>query len=92
MVEGFRKTFTSWLDERLNSEVYFDARSDADAASIVEWLKAREVRAVLPVWKAETRIDGWPVDVFGMRDHETYRDHFTLLSQVSSVMGSIEAR
>ena len=39
MVEGFRKTFTAWLDERLNSEIYFDAQSDADAARIVEWLE-----------------------------------------------------
>ncbi len=84
MVEGFRKTFTAWLDERLNSEIYFDAPSDADAARIVEWLKTRpEVTAILPVWKAETRIDAWPVDVFGIRDHATYREHFSLLSQAN---------
>ena len=84
MVEGFRKTFTTWLDERLNSEIYFDAPSDADAARIVEWLKTRpEVTAILPVWRAETRIDAWPVDVFGIRDHATYREHFSLLSQAN---------
>jgi putative ABC transport system permease protein len=82
MVEGFRKTFTAWLDERLNSELYFDAQSDVDAARIVDWLKTRpEVSAILPVWRAETRIDTWPVDVFGIRDHATYREHFSLLSQ-----------
>lgn len=81
MVEGFRKTFTGWLDERLNSEVYFDATSTAAGERITGWLAGRpEVTAVLPVWRAETRIEGWPVDVVGTRDHETYRAHFSLLS------------
>jgi putative ABC transport system permease protein len=82
MVEGFRKTFTAWLDERLNSEVYFDAAGVPEAREIEAWLGRRpDVTAVLPVWKAETRIAGWPVDVFGTRDHATYRDHFSLLAQ-----------
>jgi putative ABC transport system permease protein len=81
MVEGFRKTFTSWLDERLNSEIYFDAASVDDARDVEAWLAQEpRVSAVLPVWKAETRIKGWPVDVYGTRDHATYRDHFSLLS------------
>lgn len=81
MVEGFRKTFTGWLDERLNSEVYFDAVSRAEGERIVAWLGGRpEVTAVLPVWRAETRIESWPVEVVGTRDHETYRGHFSLLS------------
>ncbi|MDQ8699620.1 ABC transporter permease [Hyphomicrobium sp. LHD-15] len=80
MVEGFRKTFTGWLDERLNSEIYFDASSIEDARFIESWLGGEpRVTAVLPVWKAETRIKGWPVDVYGTRDHATYRGHFSLL-------------
>ncbi len=81
MVEGFRETFSTWLDERLNSEIYFDAQSEVDARRIVAWLETRpEVTAILPVWRAETRISGWPVDVFGIRDHATYREHFSLLA------------
>jgi putative ABC transport system permease protein len=84
MVEGFRKTFIGWLDERLNSEVYFDAANVGDGERIAAWLRQRpEITAVLPVWKAETRIKGWPVDVFGTRDHATYREHFSLLSSTS---------
>jgi putative ABC transport system permease protein len=84
MVEGFRKTFVGWLDERLNSEVYFDAANAIDGEEIVSWLRQRpDVSAVLPVWKAETRIKGWPVDVYGTRDHATYREHFSLLSSTS---------
>ena len=81
MVEGFRKTFTGWLDERLNSEVYFDAAGPEAAREVQDWLGTRpEVQAILPVWRAETRIAGWPVDVFGTRDHATYREHFSLIS------------
>ena len=81
MVEGFRKTFSHWLDERLNSEIYFDAASASDGERIVAWLKTQpKVTAILPVWRAETRIAGWPVDVIGTRDHGTYRAHFSLLS------------
>jgi len=81
MVEGFRETFTHWLDERLNSDIYFDAASAADGERIAAWLERRpEVDAVLPVWRTETRIAEWPVEVNGVRDHATYREHFTLLS------------
>ncbi len=81
MVEGFRTTFTHWLDERLNSDIYFDAASAADGERIAAWLERRpEVEAILPVWRTETRIAGWPVEVNGVRDHATYREHFALLS------------
>ena len=84
MVEGFRKTFTGWLDERLNSEIYFTATDAAEGRRVAAWLAAeKDVSAVLPVWRAETRIGGWPVDVYGIRDHATYRDHFSLLSESS---------
>ena len=81
MVEGFRKTFTGWLDERLNSEIYVTAADAAAATRVADWLEREpDVTAVLPVWRTETRIGAWPVDVYGLRDHATYRDHFSLLS------------
>ncbi|WP_083566960.1 FtsX-like permease family protein [Hyphomicrobium sp. CS1GBMeth3] len=92
MVEGFRKTFTGWLDGRLNSEIYFDAASAADGERVARWLGARsEVTAVLPVWRAETRVEGWPVEVVGTRDHATYRAGFSLLSAVPDAFGVVHA-
>ncbi|HYA79593.1 MAG TPA: ABC transporter permease, partial [Methylocystis sp.] len=80
MVEGFRQTFVSWIDERLVAEAYFEAASAQDAAPIVAWLKDRkEVTAILPSWRAQTKIASSPVEVFGLRPHETYRAHFPLL-------------
>lgn len=81
MVEGFRTTFTGWLDERLVAEVYFEAADDTAARSIESWLaKQPDVTAILPVVKTTTRLAGWPVEVIGMKSHETYRKHFPLLS------------
>ncbi len=81
MVEGFRQTFTSWLDRRLVAEVYLDAKSNEQALRIVRWLEARsDVDAILQVWRTETRIANWPTDVYGSRDHVTYRKNWALIS------------
>ena len=90
MVEGFRKTFAAWLDQRLVAELYFEAVSDPEAQRIETWLKKRpEVAAILPVWKAETRLSGWPAEVIGFRDHATYRQHFPMLSAAVGVWDSV---
>ncbi len=80
MVEGFRETFSGWLDQRLIAEIYYEAATPADAREIEAWAKEqREVAAILPVWRAKTRISNWPVEIIGMAAHETYSAHFSLL-------------
>ncbi len=86
MVEGFRVTFTRWLDERLVAEIYFEATDNAAAKKIEAWLAGRaEVEAILPVWRTKSQIARWPVEIFGIRAHNTYREHFPLLSQSEEV-------
>jgi putative ABC transport system permease protein len=83
MVEGFRKTFVEWLDQRLLPEVYFEAANAAEGGRVEAWLLRRgDVAAILPVWKAQTRLAGWPVDVVGVRSHETYRAHFPMIGKI----------
>jgi putative ABC transport system permease protein len=90
MGEGFRKTFTAWLDQRLVAEVYFEAVSNPAARRIEAWLEKRpEVTAILPVWKAPTRLASWPVDVVGLRPDETYRVHFPMLSATEEAWDSV---
>jgi putative ABC transport system permease protein len=80
MVEGFRQTFTGWLDARLIAEIYYEAATPADAADIEAWAQKRpEITAILPVWRAKTRLSNWPVEIIGLAPHETYSAHFTLL-------------
>ncbi len=78
MVSSFRLTFTGWLDQRLASELYVTARSDAEGAEIAEWLAPR-ADAVLPTRHAETRILGQPARLYGVVDHPTYREHWPML-------------
>jgi putative ABC transport system permease protein len=80
MVDTFSRTFVTWLDGRLAADVYLNARDDAQAAEIKAWLKGREdVQAVLQGGRAETQMDGTSIEIFGLPDHATYRDHWPLL-------------
>ncbi|MEM6441016.1 MAG: FtsX-like permease family protein [Pseudomonadota bacterium] len=81
MVDGFRLTFTTWLEDRLAAEAYVRAAAPEDAATLENWMQPRdEVLAILPEIGAETTLAGWPVEVRGFVDHATYRDRWPLLS------------
>jgi putative ABC transport system permease protein len=80
MVETFSRTFIGWLDGRLAADVYINASDNAQANEIKAWLRQRpEVTAVLPGGRADSQINGVPVEILGLPDHATYRDHWPLL-------------
>ncbi|MGJ0395541.1 MAG: FtsX-like permease family protein [Methylocystis sp.] len=92
MVEGFRQTFTRWLDARLVAEIYFEAATPADARDIEAWLRTQpDISAILPIWRAKTRIGEWPADIVGMTPHETYAAHFPLLEAAPDVWTALHA-
>ena len=85
MVETFSRTFVSWLDGRLAADVYLIAPDDKEAAEIKAWLRERpEVEAILQSGRAETQIEGAPVELFGLPDHATYREHWPLLQSAAN--------
>jgi len=85
MVESFSRTFVSWLDGRLAADVYINASSDAEAAEIKAWLRERpEVEAILPGGRADSQIDGAPVEVLGLPDNAVYREHWPLLQSAAN--------
>lgn len=86
MTEGFRKTFTGWLDQRLAAEVYLRPESSEQAQEITAWL-AEEARidALLASYQAPSRIASWPIQVNSLADHATSRDYWPLLSQKADV-------
>ncbi len=80
MVGSFRATFVTWLDNRLVADVYLDAASNEQAASITQWLKQRpEQVAILPGARAETSPAGQSVELMGLADDADYRRRWPLL-------------
>jgi putative ABC transport system permease protein len=90
MVETFSRTFIIWLDGRLAADVYINASDNAQATEIKTWLRQRpEVQAMLPGGRTETQIDGAPIEIVGLADHATYRDHWPLLQSASNAWGRL---
>lgn len=80
MVETFSRTFVGWLDGRLAADVYISASDNAQAIAIRNWLKDRsEVQAILSGGRAETQVQGQPVELLGLPDHPLYRERWPLL-------------
>ncbi|NQD96540.1 ABC transporter permease, partial [Pseudomonas sp. CrR25] len=80
MTAGFRQTFSSWLDQRLAAELYLTPADARQAQAIEVWLARQpQVRAVLPSWRVELQLQGWPAQLHGIRAHPHYREHWPLL-------------
>ncbi|WP_027521612.1 ABC transporter permease [Bradyrhizobium sp. Ec3.3] len=80
MVETFSRTFISWLNGRLAADVYISAPDNAKAVAIRSWLRERsEVQAILSGGRAETQLEGQPVELLGLPDHALYRERWPLL-------------
>lgn len=82
MTEGFRRTFTGWLDQRLSADLYLTPRDTAQAVQISDWLACQpEATAVLPNWRVEWRLQQRPTQVQGIVDHPYYSNHWPLLEK-----------
>ena len=84
MVSSFRLTFTGFLDQRLASELYVTAADTAQAEAIIA-VAARDADAILPLLSAEVTVAGLPAQIYGARDHVTYRENWQFLQAVPSV-------
>lgn len=92
MVNGFRQTFLSWLDQRLVSELYVRGRSDEQAAAMrADLVSMDEVRIILPIWGAKISYEAWPVTLFGILDDPTYRDNWPILTATPDVWERLAA-
>lgn len=80
MTEGFRQTFTGWLDQRLAAELYVRPRDQAQADAVLAALEAEpSVRATTAVVDLELDVAGGPVELAGIPDDPLYRRHWPLL-------------
>ncbi len=78
MVSSFRLTFVEFLDQRLSSELYVSTE-DATQSQMLTAFAVPRVDAILPIQFADTEIAGQPTEVYGARDHHTYRDNWIFL-------------
>ncbi len=88
MVSSFRLTFTGFLDQRLASELYVRATDAAQAEAITGLVDGR-VDAVLPILSVELKVAGLPAELFGARDHATYRDNWQFLRTVPGLWDAL---
>ncbi|MDZ5602672.1 ABC transporter permease [Pseudomonas sp. RP23018S] len=92
MTEGFRRTFTGWLDQRLSADLYVTPRDSEQAALIDRWLADQPAVTVrLPTWRTELRLQQWPTQVQGVVDAPWYRTHWPLLAQRSDAWAQLAA-
>ena len=88
MVSSFRLTFVAFLDQRLASELYITADDAAQADAMVAYVTPR-VAAVLPIMSTQIQVAGRPTDVFGARDHTTYRDNWGFLDALPAAWDAV---
>ncbi|MGB7318445.1 MAG: FtsX-like permease family protein [Planktotalea sp.] len=89
MVSSFRLTFTGWLDQRLASELYVTVETEAQADRLQTILNGK-VNAILPIISAPIRLNGQSGEVFAIKDHATYRDHWPLLEQAPNAWDALQ--
>lgn len=90
MVGSFRQTFIGYLDQRLASELYVQARSNSEAERIAAWLE-RRADAVLPMWSIPGEVMGARAEIYGAVDHATYRDNWPLIEARSDAWDRLAA-
>ncbi len=88
MVSSFRLTFTGWLDQRLTSELYVTAADETQAEAITEWLAPR-TSAILPIRSTEIPHETGPLFLYGIVDHQSYRQNWPLIAKEPDVWDSV---
>ncbi|KFX69141.1 ABC transporter permease [Pseudomonas taeanensis MS-3] len=92
MTEGFRQTFSGWLDQRLAAELYLAPRDGDQANAVIGWLEDQPgVEAILPQRRVELRLQGRPAQLQGIVDHPTYRQHWPLLEAQANAWDKLAA-
>ena len=78
MVSSFRLTFVSFLDQRLAPELFLQVNNKDQSIDLNTFLSERGIE-VLPLMSNETVISKQPVELFGIKVGNTYRDNWRFL-------------
>ena len=78
MVSSFRLTFISFLDQRLAPELFLQVSNKDQSTDLNTFLSERGIE-ILPLMSNETVISKQPVELFGIKVGNTYRDNWRFL-------------
>ena len=88
MVSSFRVTFVEFLDQRLSSELYISAASEAQSPAL-EAFAASRAREVLPVVWVETRLADLPGELYGARVGPTFQENWRFLDSTPTAWDAV---
>lgn len=92
MTDSFRRTFATWLDQRLSADIYVNPRDSTQGMEAMDWLRAQSgVHAVLPQWRSTTTVHGWPVELQGVIDDPETQRQWPLLARMGDAWGDLAA-
>ncbi|KIN60355.1 putative ABC transporter, fused inner membrane subunit [Sulfitobacter noctilucae] len=78
MVSSFRLTFVGFLDQRLAPELFLSLDSAQQSEEVEAYLIAN-TDEVLPLLSTDGRVAGQPVEIYGVRVGQTYRENWVFL-------------
>ena len=89
MVSSFRLTFISFLDQRLAPELFLQVSNKDQSTDLNTFLSERGIE-VLPLMSNETVISKQPVELFGIKVGNTYRDNWRFLDAIENPWDTLQ--
>ncbi|MDB2651267.1 ABC transporter permease [Amylibacter sp.] len=89
MVSSFRQTFIAFLDQRLAPELFVEVDTAEQSAALEMFLMNRQIE-VLPLLTTQVVIADLPVDLYGIRVGQTYRNNWNFLDNTLNAWDVIE--
>ena len=89
MVSSFRLTFISFLDQRLAPELFLQVSNKDQSIKLNTFLSERGVE-VLPLMSKEAVISKQPVELFGIKVGNTYRENWRFLDAIENPWDTLQ--
>ena len=89
MVSSFRLTFISFLDQRLAPELFLQVSNKGQSTDLNTFLSERDIE-VLPLMSDEVVISKQPVELFGIKVGNTYRDNWRFLDAIENPWDTLQ--
>ena len=89
MVSSFRQTFIAFLDQRLAPELFVEVETAKQSAALEMFLMDRQIE-ILPLLTTQVAIADLPVDLYGIRVGQTYRNNWIFLDNTLNAWDAIE--